>query len=325
MYRFYSLEDLLSRKDRPPTCLAIGVFDGVHRGHVHLLEQARVIARKSGETGPPLRLGVLTFQNHPLTLLRPTEAPAMLSSVARRLDWIETLGFDIAAALHFNEYVSHLEPRRFLEEIVVGAFAARCIVCGPDFRFGYRGNGTVEYVQSLESVLRLRVEKVEALLHEDEPISSSRIRRLVREGYVREAETLLGRPYEIEGTVIPGHQRGRKLGFPTANLETPGKIVLPRTGVYAVSVETPEAIFPAMMNVGYSPTFGDIEEVRLEVHLLDFEGNLLGRRLRVSVLEFLREEIHFPSADALVRQLHQDKARSRSLIARLTRDGRSSS
>lgn len=325
MYRFYSLEDVGSPKDHPPTCLAVGVFDGVHRGHVHLLERARALAREAADTGPPLRLGVLTFQNHPLTLLRPTEAPPMLSSVARRLDWIEALGFDIAAALHFNEYISHLEPRRFLEEIVIGAFSARRIVCGPDFHFGYRGTGTVELIKSLEPVLNLRVEPVEALLHDNKPISSSRIRRLVREGHVREAELLLGRPYEIEGTVIPGHQRGRKLGFPTANLETPGKIVLPRTGVYVVSVETPEAIYPAMMNVGYSPTFGDIEDVRLEVHLLDFEGNLLGRRLRVSLLEFLREEIHFPSAEALVRQLHQDKARSRSLIAHSTLEGHISS
>lgn len=322
MYRFYSLEDLLSRKDHPPTCLAVGVFDGVHRGHVHLFESARAVARQAGKEGPPLRLGVLTFQNHPLTLLRPTEAPPTLSSVARRLDWIEALGFDIAAALHFNEYISHLEPRRFLEEIVIGAFSARWIVCGPDFHFGYRGSGTVESIRDLETELNIHVEQVGALLDDDEPISSSRIRRLVREGRVREAEHLLGRPYEIEGTVIPGRQRGRKLGFPTANLETPGKIVLPRTGVYAASVETPEAIYPAMMNVGYSPTFGDIEEVRLEVHLLDFEGNLMGRRLRVSLLEFLREEIHFPSAAALVQQLHQDKARSRSLLARSTPEGR---
>lgn len=317
MIRLFSLDDLRALPDRPPTCLAIGVFDGVHRGHRRLLERALEIARSPVGGGPPLRPAVFTFQNNPLTVLRPVEAPPRLSTIERRLDWIEGLGIELALAIPFDESISRIEAMDFLRDVVVGAFGANALVCGPDFRFGHGGSGNADFVRRVGPGLDLSIEAVPPLFHLDAPISSSRIRRAIVEGHVLEAGELLGRPHEIEGRVVAGKQRGRTIGFPTANLRVPPRIALPRTGVYAVEVDTPAGsgrMLGGMMNLGYSPTFGDIEEARVEVHLFDFSGDLVGATVRVGLLEFLREETRFQSVDELIGQLRRDEERAREVF-----------
>ncbi len=315
MIRLFSLQELYALDARPPTCLAVGVFDGVHRGHVRLLERTLELARESGSGGRPLRSAVFTFQNNPLTVLRPTEAPPRLTTIERRLDRIEALGIELALAVHFDESLSQLDPLQFLQDVVIGGFGANWIVCGPDFRFGRGGTGNAEFIRDTGRRLDLRLEPVPPMLHLDAPISSSRIRRAIIEGHVEEAAELLGRPHELEGVVIEGRARGRQIGYPTANLQIPSRIALPRTGVYAVEVETPDGrAFGGMMNVGYSPTFGDIEEVRLEAHLFDFSGDLKGKTLRVRLLAFLREEKRFGSVEELADQLRRDEADAREIV-----------
>jgi len=321
--RLFSLEELLALSDRRPTCLAVGVFDGVHRGHRVLLARALELARTPSSEGVPLRPAVFTFQNNPLTVLRPIEAPPRLSTIERRLDWIEELGIELALAVRFDESIAQLEAMEFLKKIVVSGFGARVLVCGPDFRFGHGGAGNAEFVREVGGDLGLSIEAVPPLYHLDAPISSSRIRRLIVEGHVAEAAALLGRPHEIEGIVIPGKARGRTIGYPTANIQPKPHVALPRTGVYAVQADAPVGgpVVGGMMNLGYSPTFGDIEEARVEAHFFDFSDDLKGKAVRVRLVEFLREEQRFASVEDLVAQLRRDEEAAREAVHRWEKDG----
>lgn len=323
MRRIYSLGELRCLAERPPTALAIGVFDGAHLGHMRLFERARQIAAENAAREPgvpgavPWRAAVFTFQAHPLTLLRPAQAPSVLSTLERRLDWMEEAGLDLAAAVPFDAALAEMEALEFLREIVAGALGARRLLFGPDFRFGRGGAGDERLVREAGAALGIEAVPVAPAYLGGEPVSSSRIRRAIREGRLEEAEALLGRPYEIEGVVEPGRRRGRELGYPTANLRLEAPFTLPPTGVYAIEAETDTGLARAgMMNIGYSPTFGDIESPRIEAHLFDFSGGLLDRRLRIRLLRFLRPERRFGSIGELTAQLRLDETEARRAAAR---------
>jgi riboflavin kinase/FMN adenylyltransferase len=287
---------------------AVGVFDGVHRGHRHVLS---VVRDRAAETG--LTPGVLTFEPHPLRIVAPDLAPAMLTGTDHRLELLAALGVEVTAVLEFDEKVREWTPARFLAETLAGPLAAELVVVGEDFRFGRDRIGDVTLLGALGSQMGLTPEVV-PLVGGDTPVSSSRIREMIIAGDVSGAAVSLARPHEIWGDVVPGDGRGRTIGIPTANVAVPPDMAIPRRGVYAVTVgrHADEAL-PAVANVGVRPTFGGEVET-IEAHLFDFDADLYGQHLRVRFIDRIRGEQKFDSAEALVAQIGRDIEQARQLL-----------
>lgn len=276
--------------------LTIGNFDGLHRGHQALIERTRALGR---EVGAPA--AALTFHPSPQEVLRPHSASPRLQSLEQRVRRFAATGLDFLIVEPFTSELATLPPPEFASRYLEGRIGVRGLVLGHDFRFGRGRAGSVE---SLREHLSVPIVQLSAVLQDGIPVSSSRIRAALASGAVAEASHLLGRSHEIEGTVRTGDQRGRTLGFPTANL---GDIegMLPSNGVYAVRVSFEDAEVAAVANIGTRPTF-EGQEQRVELHLLDFDGDLYGTPLRVSLVARLRDEQRFDDADALVKAIQSD-------------------
>jgi riboflavin kinase/FMN adenylyltransferase len=269
--------------------VAIGTFDGVHRGHLAVLETVRT----SG-----LRPTVVTFDPHPRTVLG--SEVELLTTLRRRLELLEAAGVEDVLVLHFDEHLAALLPAEFAERMLRG-IGAEVVAAGETFRFGHRREGDLELLRNLGFDVR-------RALHV-EGVSSSRIRELVHAGETERAAPLLGRPPEVEGTVVRGEGRGRALGFPTANLDVPGDLLVPPDGVY-----TGQTIGRrAAISIGTNPHFEGVER-SIEAHLLDFDGDLYGRRLVVEVWDPLREQRRFDSLDELVAAISTDVERARDAV-----------
>jgi riboflavin kinase/FMN adenylyltransferase len=309
----------------PGCALAIGNFDGVHLGHQRLLAALRDQAARKGV--PP---AVLTFDPHPAAVLRPgSDAPVWIMPVARRLELLASLGIGTAVVIGRDPGFFAQTAGEFVSHMLAGRFRARAVVEGPDFRFGMDRKGNVETLREWGREFgfdTLVVDPVPAPIPEFAEqgmcVSSTLIRRLIAEGRVAEAGQCLGRPVEIQGPVAPGAARGRKLGFPTANLDfAQSHQMLPAAGVYAGLLEIPDADDPAVrgphkaaVSVGAPPTFPG-EPVRVEAFALDFSGDLYGRTARVSLLERLRGLVAFPGPAELTRQIAEDVRRARQIAA----------
>jgi riboflavin kinase/FMN adenylyltransferase len=292
--------------------VAVGNFDGVHRGHQALVAAAVTHSREGG--GPAV---VLTFDPHPARVLRPQAAPAALTTLAQKEELVAALGIDRLVVVPFDARLAALSPEAFAREVLQQALAARHVVVGESFRFGKGRAGDPRRLESLGASLGFAVEVVPPVLEGGRPISSSRVREALARGDVAEARTLLGREYFVDGEVVRGDGRGRTIGVPTANL-APEQQILPANGVYAALCRPGELGWhTAAVNVGERPTFGG-GRVRLEAHLLDFDGDLYGSRLRVAFHERLRGEQRFEGQDALVAQIRKDIDAAR---ARLPRPG----
>jgi riboflavin kinase/FMN adenylyltransferase len=288
--------------------VAIGTFDGVHIGHQALISRAVSLAQ-----GAKVPCALFTFQNHPLSVLAPEHVPPALSSREERRRVFALLGVDVLIEERFTEALAALSAEEFLSRLA-DVLAPCTVVVGENFSFGAGGRGTPDFLAARGQALGFRVEKVPLLSHAGETVSSTRIRALLSTGDVRLAGELLGRPFEIEGVVAHGDERGRKLGFPTANLLPRKGGACPAIGVYAACVLRKNGeTHPGIANVGDNPTFDGVE-LRVETHLLDFSGDLYGERIAVRFVERLRGEIRFPSADALVRQIREDERRARELF-----------
>jgi riboflavin kinase / FMN adenylyltransferase len=271
-----------------PRAIAIGTFDGVHLGHRRVVEAAVT-------AGAGLRPTVVTFDPHPRTVLG--NRVEMITTLERRLELLADAGVEDTLVVEFTLELSQLEPERFAREYLL-AIGAEQVAVGPGFRFGRRRSGDAGALAAA-GLQTVEVEPVEGA-------SSSRIRRLVAEGHVGEAAALLGRPFEVEGPVVSGDQRGGTLGFPTANLAVPAESLVPRYGIYAGSASGHRAA----ISIGVNPHYGG-EERRVEAFLLDFAGDLYGRRLVVELWRYLREERAFDSEEALVDQIARDVAETR--------------
>lgn len=285
--------------------VTLGVFDGVHRGHVRLFGQLRAAAeRQGGETV------VVTFDRHPRAVLTD-EAPPTITSLEHRLVLFERAGVDAAVVLHFDRELAAVTGESFVRDVLVGRIGSRVVVLGEDAHFGAKRSGSIELLRQLSGPLGYEAEAV-SLLEADSvevPVSSTAIRRAILAGRLDEARLMLGRPVSLLGRVARGDARGRTLGFPTANLELHQEICPPR-GVYAGNTEIDGVVYPTMQNVGRRPTFKEgVAGTRdsVEVHLLGFEGDLYGRVLDVRFLRRLRGEQRFPSAGALRAQLERDR------------------
>lgn len=295
-----------------PRVVALGMFDGVHVGHRAVI--GRAVARAAEEG---LVSAVVTFDRHPLSVVDPARAPRLLTPLEERLSLIAALGPDEAVVLPFDGALAALPAESFCRDLLHSRLQARAVVVGENFRFGAGAAGDPEALRRWGEGLGLAVEAVPLVTHGGQPISSSRIRRLLARGALEEVRAILGRPPAAEGVVVGGDRRGRRLGVPTANIDVEAHRVFPGRGVYLAAAEVGGAWYRAAVNIGHAPTFraaGD-ESAHLvvEAHLLDFGGDLYGRRLRLEFLHKLRDERRFDDVAALVAQLQEDIRQARTL------------
>ena len=286
-----------------PSAVTIGVYDGVHLGHQQVLRALEAFG---------LPVVVVTFRQHPELVIDPEAAPPLLMSVERRIELLAEYGVAAVALVDFDEEFRQLAAEEFVRDVLVDRLRARRVAVGSGFRFGYRQLGDVALLRDLGERQGFAVDDIE-ILEEGVPVRSTVIRALVGEGHVDSAARLLGRPFRLVGTVVPGDRRGRTIGFPTANLEVAEGLVVPGSGVYAVRVTWDEKKYLGVVNVGNRPTFGGEHSV-VEAHLLEFSGDLYGAELTVDFEKRLRAEQKFPGIEDLVAAIHNDVAGTRRLL-----------
>lgn len=291
--------------------VTVGTFDGVHRGHQALLRHLCYRARQLGSAAC-----VVTFDPHPQLVLRHRPFPGLLNTLSEKLSHLEGLGVDEVLVLPFTAEFARTEPEVFIRQWLVGPLGLRGILVGHDHMFGRGRRGDTRLLQQLGAELGFFVEEFPALKLGDTVVSSSLIRRLLQEGAVEAAAELLGYPYSVCGTVIHGDGRGRRLGFPTANIlpEDPHKL-LPDYGVYIVTTHVAGTPYAGLASYGVRPTIGQGLAPQLEVYLLDFSGRLYNERLCLSFWKRVREERHFLDLDSLRQQMDADERLCRSWIA----------
>ena len=293
--------------------LAVGVFDGVHRGHQAIAAAAVGAARRQC-----CRSAVLTFDPHPDAVLSPGSGRAQLTTTGEKLDLLAALGVQAAIVAEFGEALAAMPAEAFVRRVLYQQLRACCVVVGEGWRFGAGGGGDVGLIRELAGKLQVKVQTVPPITQGGVKISSTRIRRLLSRGGVEAAGELLGRPYRLAGRVVAGRGRGRELGFPTANVAPPAGKLVPASGVYACWAGA-RRLRPAVVNIGVRPTFETGKEGTVEVHLLDppRRVELVGKSLRVFFVERLRAERRFSTPDALVRQIGRDCAIARERLAGL--------
>lgn len=287
------------------TALTIGTFDGVHRAHQALIAEACAI--RDAQHGQ--LAGVVTFQNHPRAVTAPNSMPPpLLTPWPRKRRLLEALGIDVLLGLRFTEQLMQTPAKEFVEELLVKRLRVAQVLCGPNFHFGHRGEGGPDLLAELAPRFGFRFRALQPVRYQGERVSSSRIRQALLDGNVRLAAELLTRPHALAAPVVTGDRLGRTIGFPTANLETPPQVLVPRDGVYAVRVRLESGQeHPGMMNLGWRPTVAGRDH-RKEVHLIGYEGDLEGQELEVEFIQRLRDEVRFPNLEALKEQLARDKA-----------------
>ncbi len=292
---------------------AIGNFDGLHRGHRAVVAEAARVAAESGA-----KHGVITFEPHPRSFFAPKDSPFRITPFDRKAELLARWGVDLVAAVPFDAALAATSAADFVERHIVGGLQAKHLVVGHDFAFGHKRSGNVEYLRRRGAELGFGVSVIPAQLAETGALYSSRaIRELLGSGRPRDAAEILGRWWCVRGTVRRGYARGRDLGYPTANLHLEEHLQ-PSLGIYAVRAAVTEAggrrWYDAAASLGVRPTFNG-KGVLLEVHVLDFSGDLYDRTLDVAFVEYLRPEERFPDIDSLKRQMAADCLRSRAILA----------
>ena len=287
--------------------VALGNFDGVHLGHAHLLRTAH-----AAHPGAPL--AVLTFEPHPREFFRPEDPPFRLTLAPERTALLESLGVQRLYELPFDHQLSQQGAETFIAGILQQGLGAAHLACGADFAFGHRRGGDAAFLAGRAEALGIGLTIVPKLADAQGPISSTRIRRLLQDGYPERAAKDLGRPWSIRGPVTHGDKRGRTIGFPTANIPL-GRHLEPARGVYAVMAALPGGTqVPGVANIGRRPTVNEGTESRVEAHLFDWSGDLYGQEVAIALLSYLRNERKFASFDELKRQIVADAAQARAML-----------
>jgi len=281
--------------------VTLGVFDGMHRGHQHLLKAC--LRRARSLKRPAV---VYTFDPHPVRILSPEGCPPLLMTNKQKLEQLEALGFYATVIERFNKRFSHQSADTFFQKILLERLQAREIYVGYDFTFGAGRKGSTALLEKLGDKHDMRVHVVDAFFAGEYLISSTAIRQQLQAGKIELAARLLGRPYRISGTVIKGDGMGHQLGFPTANIKSENEL-LPAMGVYATVCIIGNRRYPSVTNIGHRPTFHGTE-MRTETHLLHFKRNILGKKISLDFRQRLRPEIHFAGPEELVQQIHKDVA-----------------
>jgi riboflavin kinase/FMN adenylyltransferase len=306
MQIFHDWRDLPA--DARGATVALGNFDGVHRGHAEVIRGAHA-AR------PKVPLAVLTFEPHPREHFRPDDPPFRLTLAAERAEALAALGVTLLYELPFNDEFSHMPAERFVGQVLHDGLGARHLVCGPDFAFGHRRGGDTGFLARRAESLGMGLTLVPLLADANGPISATRIRRALQDGYPERAIADLGRPWTIRGTVAHGDARGRTIGFPTANIAL-GRHLEPARGVYAVTVRLPNGEWHSgVANIGRRPTVNEGPESRLEVNIFEFNDDIYGAELSVALHAYIREERRFSGLDALKAQIATDADEARRLLA----------
>jgi riboflavin kinase/FMN adenylyltransferase len=301
--------------------VSIGQYDGVHRGHRTVIGEVRRLAADAG-----LHTAVVTFDRHPASVVRPESAPKLLTDLDQKLELLAETGVDYALVIHFDAERSREPADQFVEEVLFGTLNARTIIVGEDFHFGHKRSGNVALLREMGAVHGVEVRGLDLVGldgrppddgGDEDPVSSTAIRAALLAGEIERATAMLGRPHEVRGVVAKGDQRGRELGFPTANVTVPDEILLPADGIYAGWYLRPDGGRVATaMSLGRRPTFYEEQPFSLlEAHLLDFEGDLYGEQARVQFVRRLRGEERFDSVDDLVAQMRRDCDDARAALA----------
>ena len=293
--------------------VTIGAYDGVHRGHQAVIEQVRRQAQTLDA-----RSIVVTFDRHPASVVRPESAPLLLTDLDQKLELLAATGIDATCIVKFDEASSREAPSDFVKRVLVDGLLARRIIIGEDFHFGHKRGGNVAMLRELGPKFDFDVTPIELISRGDgvdEPVSSTAIRRALAGGQVELATQLLGHHFEVRGVVVHGDERGRTIGFPTANIEVASQVCRPADGVYAgVLTRADGSEHVCAINLGRRPTFFEhADHSLLEAHLLDFDGDLYGQSVRVSFSNFLRGERKFENIDALKMQLKLDVEQTRAV------------
>lgn len=292
--------------------LALGNFDGLHRGHMKIVDRVTLRAGERGATAV-----AMTFDPHPPRVVRPDKAPPLLMTKAQKLEALARAGMHGVAVVRFTAEMSRWEPETFVRTVLVDWLRVAEVWVGANFLFGRDRSGNFSLLRALGLRHGFRAEKIDPIRYKEFVVSSTRIRRLVSDGRVDEAGSLLGHHYFVDGVVTRGAGRGRDLGFPTVNLCTENEL-LPPNGVYVTTTTLDGVILPSITNLGVRPTFGDATEPLMETHIFDFARDLYGSRLRVAFLQRLRDERAFESVDALRAQIADDAARARQLFGQIS-------
>jgi riboflavin kinase/FMN adenylyltransferase len=292
--------------------LALGNFDGLHRGHAKIIDRVR---RRAGERGGTP--AAMTFDPHPPRVVRPDKAPQLLMTTAQRVEALGRAGMRGVAIVRFTHDMSLWDPETFVRNVLVEWLHVVEVWVGANFLFGHDRAGTFSVLRTLGTRYGFRAEKIDPVRYKDFVVSSTRVRRLVSEGRVDEAGALLGHHYFIDGTVVRGQARGREIGFPTANLDTANEL-LPPHGVYATVATVDGIACASVTNVGVRPTFGDVDHVLVETHLLEGGRDLYDARVRLSFVQRLRDERQFADVDALRAQIEADTGAARRLFGHIS-------
>lgn len=290
------------------TVLTIGSFDGVHLGHQHILKQVKKVAEDH-----QLLSVLMTFWPHPRMVIQDYQRDfRLLTTNEEKAEALAQQGIDHMVIAPFTREFSEQSPEEYVQHVLIDHLSAQHIIVGYDHRFGKNRAGDFDFLQDMGKAHGFEVTQISPYQEEQIAVSSTKIRDFLSTGEVAKAKQLLGRPYSLTGLVVQGDQRGRKIGFPTANISVSEEYkLIPKTGVYAVKVRVGEVVFKGMMNIGNRPTFHTMpQEKSLEAHLFDFEGNLYGQRIQVEVIARLRDEQAFNGPDELVEQLKKDQERA---------------
>lgn len=283
--------------------IALGTFDGIHIGHQEIIRHAISLAKKLQGTSM-----VLTFSNHPLSVIAPEKCPRQINSASMKVKLLKDMGVDLLVDLPFTKEFLTLSPADFLQ-ILYEHYMPRYLISGPNYSFGYRGKGTTEFLLHMGKFFGYEAKIQSAVIVDNSMVSSTLIRDLIAQGNISSANRLLGRAFSIEGKVVRGDQRGRILGFPTANLNIPTQYCAPKNGVYIARVLHRQTVYRAIANVGVNPTFKGFKR-HLETHIFDFSSDIYGETITVEFLEKLRSEKKFKGVECLKSQIQCDIEKS---------------
>jgi riboflavin kinase/FMN adenylyltransferase len=288
--------------------ITLGNFDGLHLGHQELI---KMVIKRARETGA-ISL-VVTFRPHPLKILAPEKCPPLISIYEEKISLFEKLGIDVLVKIPFTMDFSEMAPEDFVKDVLCGLLGAREIFVGYNYRFGRGRQGNVQTLKRLGEKLGFSVREVEQISIDGEVVSSSKIRRLLKDGDVEHASKLLGRTYAVTGLVVKGDGRGKSLGFPTANI-VPKHAIIPADGVYAARLYVRDKLYDGIANIGLRPTFKK-ENLTIEVHIFDFDEDIYQEEVSLYFVKKIREEKKFASAEALRTQIHSDVKTAREMLA----------
>lgn len=285
-----------------PCVIALGTFDGLHLGHQDVIKTAKLSADKHN-----CKLAVFTFSNHPFSLIKPEAVPSRLITRDDKIECLKKIGVDILLDIPFEANLANLSPMDFIKKLSKLNFC--CLVVGENFSFGCHGDGNVSTLKAFAKEMKFELIVRPLVDYDGVVVSSTEIRNLIVNGRIALANKMLGRSYSLQGEVVSGNRRGHLLDFPTANIElSSSPMTIPAKGVYAVQIAVGGKIYCGMSNVGVNPTFGDVDNIRLETNIFDFSEDIYGKCINVSFCEFIRGEKNFSAVNDLVEQLTKDKA-----------------